>query len=171
MASKDGPYYDSPLAFRGQPSVHIQAAALKEKDANLKSPVHDDTYGHPVAGSKTEYRGKQADIRIGSEIVELCRVIEDLGKKLPDNTYIINFRELFQAYTRISNKLVGVLMRARKQNLIEFEGEMLFQRRDDHVQIRLIKKSTELEEDIQRKKDILQVHPGNIHKQDHSSFK
>lgn len=49
----------------------------------------------------------------------------------------MKFRPLFNIYTRVSNKLVGVLLRARKYGLVEFDGEMLFQGRDDSVQIRL----------------------------------
>ena len=42
-------------------------------------------------------------------------------------------------YTVISNKLVGVLLRARKHGYVDFKGEILFQARDDHVQITLLK--------------------------------
>lgn len=52
-----------------------------------------------------------------------------------DGSYSIQFGKLFEAYTKISNKLVGMLLRARKQGLVMFEGEMLYQRRDDHVVI------------------------------------
>jgi hypothetical protein len=33
----------------------------------------------------------------------------------------------FQIYTSISNKVVGVLLRARKHKFVDFEGETLFQ--------------------------------------------
>ena len=49
----------------------------------------------------------------------------------------VRFGPLFEYYNRISNKLVGVLMRARKHGYITFVGEMLYQRRDDDVQISL----------------------------------
>lgn len=93
----------------------------------------DPKYGKPVEGSWTELHGRQAGQHISGEIVELCRVIAELGRQLPDGSYTITFGQLFEAYTKISNKLVGMLMRARKQKLIHFEGEMLFQRRDDDV--------------------------------------
>ena len=48
---------------------------------------------------------------------------------------MIRFGHLFEAYTKISNKVVGMLLRARKQGLVVFEGEMLYQRRDDDVLI------------------------------------
>ncbi|KAK8772466.1 hypothetical protein V5799_024291 [Amblyomma americanum] len=44
-----------------------------------------------------------------------------------------------QLYTSISNKVVGILLRARKHGLVDFEGEMLYQRRDDGVVIRLLR--------------------------------
>ncbi|KAH9519606.1 hypothetical protein Btru_003126 [Bulinus truncatus] len=95
----------------------------------------DPNYGRPVEGSKSEYRGKQAVNHISAEIVELCNVIKEIGKPVGNGTYYIKFGALFEAYTRISNKLVGMLLRARKQGLVSFEGEMLYQRRDDDVTI------------------------------------
>ncbi|KAL8612835.1 hypothetical protein ACOMHN_038090 [Nucella lapillus] len=99
----------------------------------------DPRYGKPVEGSFTELRGRQAGSHISAEIVELCRVISELGQRQADHSYTITFGQLFETYTNISNKLVGMLMRARKQHLLDFEGEMLFQRRDDHVVIRCFK--------------------------------
>lgn len=46
--------------------------------------------------------------------------------------------DLFDRYIRISDKVVGILMRARKHGLVDFEGEMLWQGRDDHVVITLL---------------------------------
>ncbi|XP_060083556.1 actin-binding Rho-activating protein-like [Ylistrum balloti] len=97
----------------------------------------DPRYGRPVEGSKTEYRGKMAGELISSEIIELCGVIANIGQKHSNGVYTVPFGELFEAYTLISNKLVGMLMRARKQKLLDFEGEMLYQRRDDDVIITL----------------------------------
>ena len=120
---------------------------------------NDPNYGRPVAGSRTELRGKQAGMHISGEIVELCGVIMNLGCPLRDGTVGIHFGKLFEAYTKISNKLVGMLMRARKQGLVDFEGEMLFQRRDDHVIIRLLKTPDELEAEIEQQKQELAHHP------------
>lgn len=39
----------------------------------------------------------------------------------------ISFGDLFNIYVHINDKLVGLLLRARKQKLIDFEGECLFQ--------------------------------------------
>jgi len=46
-------------------------------------------------------------------------------------------------------------MRARRQGFVSFEGEMLFQRRDDHVVIRLVKLPEDLEVDVERQQDEL----------------
>lgn len=115
-------------------------------------------YGKPIEGSKTEYRGKQAGVHISAEVVELCEIIETIGHRLPDGTFGVTFGALFETYTRISNKLVGMLMRGRKQKLLDFEGEMLFQRRDDDVIIRLLRPPNELREEIERKKSELSSH-------------
>ena len=50
-------------------------------------------------------------------------------------------------------------MRARRQGFVDFEGEMLFQRRDDHVVIRLVKSPDELEADVEKQRGELRVRP------------
>ena len=101
-------------------------------------------YGTPVKGSKTEQRGKLAHQRINREIIELVEIIEQRGRKTSDGKYEITFGKLFSIYVVISNKLVGVLLRARKYQIVSFEGETLFQRRDDEVKITLLKQSQDL---------------------------
>ena len=92
---------------------------------------HDKEYGLPVAGSKTEVRGKHAGLHISGEVVYLCEMIEKISQRQSDGTVTVTFGRLFNRYTTISNKAVGMVMRARKQELLNFEGEMLWQRRDD----------------------------------------
>jgi len=50
-------------------------------------------------------------------------------------------------------------MRARRQGFVSFDGEMLFQRRDDHVIICLVKSPDDLEADVEKLRDELRVHP------------
>jgi len=45
-------------------------------------------------------------------------------------------------------QLVGMLLRARKYGLVEFEGEMLYQKQDDNKNVRLLKTSDEIREII-----------------------
>lgn len=108
---------------------------------------NDKEYGRPVAGFKTETRGRFAGAHISQEVKQLCQIILQMGEEQPDGTFSVTFRRLFDRYTRISNKVVGMLLRARKQNLVHFEGEMLFQRRDDDVIITLLHMPEELEND------------------------
>lgn len=97
----------------------------------------DPTYGRPLEGSKTEQRGKDAHAHIGKEVEELCLIIRNTGKREQDGQVRITFKQLFDRYVTISNKLVGVLLRARKHGLVDFEGEMLWQGKDDSVVITL----------------------------------
>jgi hypothetical protein len=67
----------------------------------------------PIAGSKTDLRGRKAKSHICREILELCTVIHDVGtyntkKRDPDDddehciddgTIIVSFGELFQVST------------------------------------------------------------------------
>lgn len=98
-------------------------------------------YGRPLQGSMTEQRGKDAHTHISREVQELCEVIRDIGEQRDsevDGKVAVEFGKLFERYVTISNKLVGVLLRARKQGLVDFEGEMLWQGKDDHVVITLL---------------------------------
>ncbi|XP_064198796.1 actin-binding Rho-activating protein-like [Anguilla rostrata] len=95
-------------------------------------------YGRPPEGSRTEERGKEAHSHVEREVEELCRVIRDIGESREDGRPAVEFGTLFEHYVTISNKVVGILLRARKQGLVHFEGEMLWQGRDDHVLIRLL---------------------------------
>lgn len=72
---------------------------------NLGHHQDDANYGCPVAGSKTEYRGKQAGVNVSSEVVELCDIISQLGVEQQDGIIVVLFGDLFEFYTRISNKV------------------------------------------------------------------
>lgn len=97
-----------------------------------------EDYGQPLKGTNTERRGKEAHSHIGREVTELCQIIREIGHRREDGRWEIEFGTLFEHYVSISNKLVGVLLRARKQGLVQFEGEMLWQGKDDRVLISLL---------------------------------
>ena len=69
----------------------------------------------------------------------LVEIITKHGKSVEDNKHSITFKELFELYKVISNKVVGLLIRARKHGLVAFEGEMLYQKRDDNTIITLLR--------------------------------
>ncbi|XP_061632059.1 actin-binding Rho-activating protein-like [Phyllopteryx taeniolatus] len=102
---------------------------------------HND-YGRPLQGSMTAQRGEDAHTHISREVQELYEVIKDIGvqanKDGGGSNISVEFGKLFEHYVTISNKLVGILLRARKQKLVDFEGEMLWQGKDDHVVITLL---------------------------------
>ncbi|XP_026228398.1 actin-binding Rho-activating protein [Anabas testudineus] len=100
-----------------------------------------DEYGRPLKGSMTEQRGKDAHTHISREVQELCEVMVNIGElreKDGGKVIAVEFGKLFEHYVTVSNKLVGILLRARKQKLVDFEGEMLWQGKDDHVVINLL---------------------------------
>ncbi|XP_066444124.1 actin-binding Rho-activating protein-like [Eleutherodactylus coqui] len=98
----------------------------------------DNGYGRPEEGSKTEQRGKRAHQHIQKEIDEICLVIRDLGVRGRDGRIRVTFGRLFDSYVRISDKVVGILLRARKHGRLDFEGEMLWQGVHDKVIITLL---------------------------------
>ncbi|KAH9423976.1 hypothetical protein DERP_005561 [Dermatophagoides pteronyssinus] len=102
--------------------------------AKQKLNKEDPNYGKPVEGSKTEQRGKQASQLIANEIKLLLEIIHKHGTVNEESNKVeIKFKELFELYKVISSKVVGLLLRARKHGLVQFEGEMLYQGRDDNV--------------------------------------
>lgn len=157
----------SPIKLYGNDALSSRVAAFQQKaedhykkqkanpfsavgGTNLNRPKwdkNDPRYGRPVEGSKTEQRGMAAGTHIGNEVQYLCSIISEFGDLCEDGSTVISFGELFEIYSRISNKVVGILLRARKHGLVVFEGEMLFQRRDDHVIIQLLKPIAELREE------------------------
>lgn len=112
----------------------------------------DKDYGTPIPGSKTEARGVKAHERVAAEILELCIIIlenadirsNDASRCHGDDTPLasIKFGRLFLIYNHVSNKLVGLLLRARKYGLVRFVGETLFQGRDDNVRVDLLQSPT-----------------------------
>ncbi len=90
---------------------------------------------------------------------QLCQIIQNNGKE-DNGTITITFGDLFEVeqtniflsltfdclflskkkiYTNVSDKLVGVLKKARKHGYLAFEGEMLLQNRDENVIIHFIR--------------------------------
>ncbi|XP_006002204.1 actin binding Rho activating protein b [Latimeria chalumnae] len=98
----------------------------------------DHGYGHPKEGSKTAERAARAEAHVHREIGDLCFIIRTMADVRKDGKVLVTFGELFDRYVRISDKVVGILMRARKHGQVHFEGEMLWQGRDDHVIITLL---------------------------------
>ncbi|XP_066235447.1 actin-binding Rho-activating protein [Saccopteryx leptura] len=126
---------------------HVQSQKLnpfsEEFDYQLamSTRLHkgDEGYGRPKEGTKTAERAKRAEEHIHREIMDMCFIIRTMARHRRDGKVQVTFGELFDRYVRISDKVVGILMRARKHGLVDFEGEMLWQGRDDHVVITLLK--------------------------------
>ncbi|XP_071526571.1 uncharacterized protein [Panulirus ornatus] len=99
----------------------------------------DDTgYGKPIPGSHTERRSQAAQAHMMMDIRYLCDMIWDCSEwRSPDGRAAITFGKLFKLYIVISDKVVGTLLRARKHGFVYFDGEMLYQRRDDDKVIEL----------------------------------
>ncbi|XP_075154762.1 uncharacterized protein LOC142228265 isoform X2 [Haematobia irritans] len=144
--------------FNQQVNQHKQSQLLNpfaQTDGRVspKPTFSKDEYGKPLAGSLTEMRGQKANIHVLKEMLELCQIIDSEGYNVKDEPgmRVIPFGELFNIYNYISDKVVGILLRARKHKLVEFEGEMLFQRRDDDVPIFLLKPISEIRRETNEK--------------------
>ncbi|XP_060948163.1 actin binding Rho activating protein b [Limanda limanda] len=105
---------------------------------SLRLQKGEEGYGRPKEGTKTAERAKRAEQHIHREIADMCFVIRTMADPDADGKTRITFGELFDRYVRISDKVVGILMRARKHGKVAFEGEMLWQGQDDGVIITLL---------------------------------
>ncbi|XP_008319054.1 actin-binding Rho-activating protein [Cynoglossus semilaevis] len=97
----------------------------------------DSGYGRPKDGSKTAERGDRAQKHIHREMEEMVWLIRDMGFKDKEGRTVISFGRLFDRYVKISDKVVGILLRCRKHKMLDFEGEMLWKGQDDDVIITL----------------------------------
>ncbi|XP_034254800.1 actin-binding Rho-activating protein-like isoform X1 [Thrips palmi] len=141
--------------FNQQADRHIKkqelnpfsAASSRSGSRSPRPTFSKDQYGKPPPGSESEYRAIKGRISMNKDILELCEILNQEGElQIVDGmpVKVMCFRDVFQLYTVINDKVVGLLLRARKQGLVDFEGETLFQRRDDHVLIGLIKPIEEI---------------------------
>ncbi|XP_008290603.1 actin binding Rho activating protein b [Stegastes partitus] len=105
---------------------------------SLRLQKGQEGYGRPKDGTKTAERAKRAEQHIHREIADMCYVIRTMADPDPDGKTRVTFGQLFDRYVRISDKVVGILMRARKHGKVAFEGEMLWQGQDDGVIITLL---------------------------------
>ncbi|PIO76168.1 hypothetical protein TELCIR_01756, partial [Teladorsagia circumcincta] len=136
-----------------------QEQAAKEDDVYSASYVpkkfskHSAEYGTPKPGTLTEMRAKKASEHVAKEMLYLCEIIRDYGYRSSDGQIQITFGKLFGVYQYISDKVVGMLLRARKHHMVDFKGEMLFQRQDDAVVITLLLSNEELLRSIEESPD------------------
>ncbi|KAM8967374.1 actin-binding Rho-activating protein isoform 2-T2 [Pelodytes ibericus] len=98
----------------------------------------DEGYGRPKEGTKTAERANRAEAHIHREMRDLCFIIGTMAEPCTDGRVRVTFGDLFDRYVRISDKVVGILLRARKHDMLDFPGEMLWQGRDDDVIITLL---------------------------------
>jgi len=115
-------------------------AVWKGIDKRTRLTKADNKYGMVVEGTLTDKRGKKAKDFIAGNIVECCETIKSIGTLNPETgLYEVSFGKMFRTYERINDKMVGLLIRARRHGLVDFPGEMLYQGQDNDVPIKLLK--------------------------------
>ncbi|CAD5214103.1 unnamed protein product [Bursaphelenchus okinawaensis] len=105
-------------------------------------------YGRPTKGSLTEKRGIKAGNYILTQVLQLCEFIIKYGSGPPEAREI-KFGPLFKLYEFYSDKVVGLLIRARKYKLLTFDGEMLYQRQDDHKAIVMLMSREQIQQNVE----------------------
>uniref|UniRef100_A0A0M3ICH0 Costars domain-containing protein n=1 Tax=Ascaris lumbricoides TaxID=6252 RepID=A0A0M3ICH0_ASCLU len=104
-----------------------------------RRPKQEESKLNVCKSSKEQYLliTNFAGVYISREVLFLCETIEANAVGEHPNR-IIKFGPLFYTYAHYSDKLVGMLLRARKYKLVDFEGEMLYQGQDDDKVIRML---------------------------------
>ncbi|XP_022208315.2 actin-binding Rho-activating protein [Drosophila obscura] len=121
-----------------------------------KRLIRQEDYGHAPAGSRSEQRSQLAHAQALQEVLQLCEEIHKLGQPSPKTGQMgLSFGELFERYTSISEKLMGTLLAARRQGYVAFEGETLFQGKDEQVPVCLLRSFDELRLEIMAKAEDL----------------
>ncbi|CAJ0580822.1 unnamed protein product, partial [Mesorhabditis spiculigera] len=116
--------------------------------ATYVEPKYDknsEDYGRPPPGSKTERRGIKAGYHVCREVLFLMEKIDENAEGLAPHRYV-SFGKLFYTYALYSDKLVGMLLRARKYGLVTFEGEMLYQGQDNQKLVVMMMSIEEIRE-------------------------
>ncbi|XP_017070751.1 actin-binding Rho-activating protein [Drosophila eugracilis] len=117
-----------------------------------KRSFSEDEYGRAPAGSLSEQRSLQANVRALEDILQLCHMIQKSGQNDPGNGLrALHFGTLFDLYNDISDKLLATLLGARKYGYVDFTGETLFQGRDEAVPVRLLRPFDKLQAEIMAK--------------------
>lgn len=102
----------------------------------------DANWGVPQG--KTLERGVKAHQYIIKEIQNLLDVMIGMAQvDKASKKFYVTFKQIFDRYVRISDKVVGLLMRAKKRKCVSFDAEMLWQGRDDNVKIFIEKVTVE----------------------------
>lgn len=108
-------------------------------DKSKDEKIDPTQYGKAPEGSRTEERAKEASLWVDNEISKLTAVIKQIGKMdKAEGGITVDFGTLFDTYVDISDTLVGILMRAKKRNVLKYEGQMLYQGASKNVKITLL---------------------------------
>jgi len=102
-------------------------------------------YGKPLPGSASDIRGQKYQKGVTKEVIDLCRMIYNHGYRLNNGHTLMLFGEIFNIYQKISNKVVGILARARKNRLVHFEGETLWQGKNDETNVTLLRSIVDID--------------------------
>jgi len=118
-------------------SISKQNPFSRDYDPELvKIKPGEKGYAEPLG--LTKERGDKAKKHIYREIIDLVSHVNSLCQDDEVGNRYCTFKQIFDRYVKISDKVVGMLIRARKHGFIDFEGEMLWQRQDDDVRIYLL---------------------------------
>ena len=87
---------------------------------------------------REEKRIQDARTAISNQLALLKRLIRELGRRGDDGKIHVSYGTLFDETATRFSMLSGTLVIGRKHHVVDFEGETLFQGRDDNVDIVLL---------------------------------
>ncbi|XP_055386656.1 actin-binding Rho-activating protein-like [Condylostylus longicornis] len=108
--------------------------------------LYDPVYKKPLKEVLIDIKGGKDSTALVREVIELCLAIDQHGQAndVQPHRKFITFGGLFDVYNYLSSKFLSILVKARKHGLVYFEGEMLYQGRDDDVPIFLVRNAEEI---------------------------
>ncbi len=138
ISSKVKLWSDKTSEFQNKQAENPFSGKTGATSPNNRPSQRDEDYGKAKPGSKTEERAIAAQKWVEVEVDKLCAEIRKIGRPDPSGRVLVEFGKLFLHYEKISDTLVGIMMRAKKRGRIEYAGDMLFQSKDDAVIVTLL---------------------------------
>lgn len=110
---------------------------VKTKDGGAESG--ERRMSSLVKSEESKHRAMLAAHWIDKEIRKLIAQIKEHGSVNAKGQHVVSYGRLFEMTFQQFEALSGTLRTARKQQVVHFEGEVLFQGVSDHVQITLLR--------------------------------
>jgi len=148
----NAPKASEPRPFLRKRSSSLPQLARSQGDRWMKQMQQKQEEKSDGFKSQSDSRTKNAVVWVTKEINKLIVEFRKLGKEGSDGYLHVTYGELFKATQNSMEALSGTLKAAKKQGIVNFSGEVLFQGTHDNVDIVLLKTN------IRESQAVLSIH-------------